>query len=660
MKNHTKKAIAFLCIFFVLFASMQTFAMAKNVSDKPLYEVYPYEEEFEYQDVIIAHALKSTVVKVVLNYSADLEYMPIQFNPDLLETDLMNMYRQYGSGYSSTEAFVEDFIAHAEQNITNYLAFGNETSSPIEGTFVGSGVVIDEDGYIATNSHVVTLDDQSKAMLVLESLSAAVTSDLTEARTALSEYGITLTDEQIESLYEQILYIMAEHFSVSDEDSSLEVWFPASDGDTSYSAAKKCSAVTVAEGNSSAVSEKGLTEDSAILKIDEDNLVALKIADAYPDLNSHLSSAGFPSASDNIFQNIGSSESILSVTVTSGAVSRLISIEGFNHQAIEITSTISPGNSGGPSVDNSLKIQGLNTYMNSEDNRYAYMIPAAYVNELAEDVEPEQGEVSKTFLLGLQMLQKGYGKTAVECFEYVQAQQPDTPYIETLLDTAKAAPQKACPTASQNILIIVLIASGALLLIGGVVVLLIILKNKKKKKEKEDVEPLPPVTPEAPSSKPSFTPAATPGFSSSGYTPPTRAPYTPPTPVGTSPSYTTPKPTDSPIYTPPKPSAAPTYASSATPMRTPTYAPPTPTGAPTYTPPVTPKTPGYPTASEPTVSLGYNPPADAVYTPPVTPPPAPKSTLRYNPPTSTSSSASSTPPAPKTSFDSSFKPGEDL
>ena len=155
-----KKLIAFICVILIIFS-----ASVNVCAKEALYEKYSYDENFEYENEYIAHVLKSTVVKIVLDYSVNLEYYPVSFNEEYLY-NLIN-YLYYTEGYS-TEVIALFLDEDLRENTVDYLKFDNKKTILSEGTYVGSGAVISEDGYIATNSHVVALDESGKKDLYLE------------------------------------------------------------------------------------------------------------------------------------------------------------------------------------------------------------------------------------------------------------------------------------------------------------------------------------------------------------------------------------------------------------------------------------------------------------------------------------------------------------
>lgn len=502
-----RKVSALICVFFVI-VSMMGISFAAEDS-KPLYEKYGYQEDFEYEGEMIGHVLKSSVAKIVMFYSADIKYRPANFDTDEFGKyieELRDEHPEY-----SEEKFKEELLNQLEENLDAYVSYGSSRSISTTVPCTGTGVVISEDGLIATNTHVVTIDDGTKQEIYAYALGQDISEDVAEALKEIESYGVQFTLDEQNQIYQYVTYDAYQHAVLSGEETALQVWFPAANGDTSESAAIKYDATVLEQGT--AEGKDSLTQDAAILQINAQNLIALKLSDSIAEVNSSITAAGYPGASEEIFQRAGSSESVMSITVSKGEVSKQVAIDGAKYKALETSVRISGGNSGGPSVDNLLNIEGLNTYTLSDDARYAYMISAEYVAYMAEDYELIRDEVSKTFLMGIQALQNDYGKTAVECFEKVKTMQPNTPFIEPLIETAKKAPQNEVAVVAgeakeekgsaigdffKENRVLIIVAALAVVVVVAIIVTVVCIVKKKSKARKTNGSFGPAATPAVP------------------------------------------------------------------------------------------------------------------------------------------------------------------
>jgi len=424
----------------------QSTAVAETKSvvteELPLYEKLGYQEDFEYADEMIGHALKSTVVYVTQECEFTFTYKPLVLKTDQVAT-LITAYPNISK---------KTIAAFILKNYKDYFKYGTEETVTQQCISQGSGVILGDHGYIATNAHVV--EEPTDAMLE-EYVSGIVQeywdADLEDIVQDMADKGLTITMDDLDFIEEDSVSYPydSSDFTCEITSTNMKISIPTSDGKTDLRSANTYAAEVIKQGISSGENAEGLTQDIAILKIEEDNLVGLSLSNTYPEVNSNIVSGGFPAAANEIFEEIGY-ESTLSATIGTGKVARHIAVKGTDYKAMEITTTISQGSSGGPSVDNHLQIEGLNTYSNSSDTRFSYMVPAEAILDMAQGLEIEQGEISKTFLTGLQMLQQGYGKAAKDCFCAVQMKRRSIPYLDNLIQLAEDASQESPSPEETN------------------------------------------------------------------------------------------------------------------------------------------------------------------------------------------------------------------
>ncbi len=436
MKKRFVKITAIICSLMILLTMMT------GCTNVELYQKYGYDDGFHYNDEMIGHALKSTVAQIRMTYNAKVRYSPVTLDESLVTTWFLYVLDEYKNHYT-TDEILEYAISMVEENIADFLVLSRQKEVEIAPTYTGSGVVISEDGYLATNSHVISLTEEEKNEVYMSALLTGVYEDLLSIVASLKNYSMQLDEARLDELLEIIALASMKDMNVISESAMVEVYFPTCAGDTSEDEANHYVASVVAEGTQ--IGDDRLTQDTAILKIEANNLVALALDDTYPALNSKIVSAGFPGVANEVFKATGSDEANLSLSTSSGAISRLTPIKDSQYQAIGIDTNISSGSSGGPSVDDCLRVEGLNTYASSGDMRFANMVPAEYVRFLSDEFSVGQDAVSKNFLTGLQLLQDGYGSSALECFENVKQANPDTPYIDALIGQAKSTPEKSNP-----------------------------------------------------------------------------------------------------------------------------------------------------------------------------------------------------------------------
>lgn len=110
--------------------------------------------------------------------------------------------------------------------------------------------------------------------------------------------------------------------------------------------------------------EYNSSKDVAVLKLDTGTSLRKPISLTVPDdsmVGSTVFAVGYPGLSENLFAGSTSSWGISDVTVTRGAVSRIITTQGTGQALVQIDCDIKPGNSGGPLVNAAGEAIGINT-----------------------------------------------------------------------------------------------------------------------------------------------------------------------------------------------------------------------------------------------------------------------------------------------------------
>ncbi|QQS43522.1 trypsin-like peptidase domain-containing protein [Candidatus Roizmanbacteria bacterium] len=136
--------------------------------------------------------------------------------------------------------------------------------------------------------------------------------------------------------------------------------------------------------------------DLAILKIDADNLTPLQLGDSSELKLGQLAIAiGTPLGE---FQN----------TITTGVVSGLgrgitagSPYEGFVERldsVIQTDAAISPGNSGGPLLNSSAQVIGVNTAVSSQGQNIGFAIPVNVVKDLLDTFEAQGGSFQRPYI----------------------------------------------------------------------------------------------------------------------------------------------------------------------------------------------------------------------------------------------------------------------
>lgn len=465
--------------FFAVITAVMIIVSCEIVYADNMLNRYTPDENFEYSDEMIGNALKAAVPRIYNNFTCTVQYNKLSLNTQRISSLIR----------SNPNAGSDSILTYIADNMSSFVTTSTESISD-EFTISGSGVALSDDGYIATNQHVIS--NGSEELAVSFAQSGYIEEDAKEFVLQISQlFGTAnMSESDVQDFYERYVGAMKDSIHISVSNTSLSVVYPDADGNASLGAGVKYPAQIVKTGKEGTENDIG-AEDAAILKIDSHNIVSLPLSEDYPSETTKIFAAGFPGASNSIFEATDNTADTLTVTITDGIVSRIVPLNSSNYKMIQTTATVNHGNSGGPSVDNMLRVNGLNTLANAEADGYYWMVSSEVLRDKTNDINIGQGKTSQLFMLGLQAMQKDCGATAKECFEEVKNQQPNTPYINKLIERCASMPQTTMRQSFKFKPWMIIV--GAVVLFGILLVILIVKSSKKRKKVKS--KPYAPVMP---------------------------------------------------------------------------------------------------------------------------------------------------------------------
>lgn len=285
------------------------------------------------------------------------------------------------------------------------------TDVPVDEYLTGSGFIVRSDGYVATNSHVVS---QSTVKLTLASESAL---------SALFQNALFLSDQEMQQFLQsdatngfgkQVLNFVIDH-SLFDLKNQVVVLKPDSD--------KKTIADLISEGYPAivvAVNDDFNNDerDAAILKIEQTDLPALSIgsADALA-VGKRTYIFGFPATAE-LNQNNPSE-----ATFTQGVVSAIKQSSNKEFDIFQTDAKVSEGSSGGPLFDEDGQAVGIVTFQTGQLNQasgdnFAFALPIEIVKKTLADahLSTSEGQYGRYFRLGYAELVKKRCNQAIEYF----------------------------------------------------------------------------------------------------------------------------------------------------------------------------------------------------------------------------------------------------
>ncbi|MFZ1701373.1 MAG: serine protease [Pyrinomonadaceae bacterium] len=305
--------------------------------------------------------------------------------------------------------------------LDGYVGTATWSSSKFTSTFQliyvasGSGVIVDQSGYIATNAHVVsaTYDGSEKGKIALfQQFTAKVAQgygmqvsrlDAGDMSAIATQFLRTLKMQHINNVVLQ-----------SGEQRPFEI--------AEYSSSR--------EG-----------KDVAIIKIEGSNLPILKLADSSTvHLQEHITVIGYPAAGDSQALD---KQAVYQPSITDGKVSALKKRDN-GAPVIQVDASATHGNSGGPVVNDNGDVVGLLTFGGEQVNGqeiqgFSFVVASNSIRELMvkSGVRNAGGKDDKTYREGVELYSQGKYTSALSKFETLKSSKlyPD---IETLIQESES------------------------------------------------------------------------------------------------------------------------------------------------------------------------------------------------------------------------------
>lgn len=306
---------------------------------------------------------------------------------------------QYVKGEARVKPFILDFDKFEIREAT-----GETIKVPVDEYITGSGFIVSEDGFVLTNSHVV-----SSQAIKLKIVSKIIQDKINESGSNPNS-SINRKDQadKFKDFAKQAREYLLKNGEFDFEEGAA-VLNPASTkekmGDL-YAEGFPAKLVSVNEGFYKD------NWDIGLIKIEQKNLPALKLAAASPvESGKKIFVFGFPATAEI------NSRNVLESTFTSGVISALRDSENQDFKIIQTDAKISQGSSGSPLLDEKGEVIGVITYQsNGEAQReggdnFAFAVPIEIVKEgigkfkldSAANVDFKSGEFENRLGEGLQL-----------------------------------------------------------------------------------------------------------------------------------------------------------------------------------------------------------------------------------------------------------------
>jgi S1-C subfamily serine protease len=393
-------------------------------------------------------------------------------------------------------AVVKVYHAYCMDISVNSTPFFSNACSAVS----GSGFIVSQDGYIATNGHVASITPKELAiynamafwytkgnytyLAYLLNMTSLLPSDIAGKT---SEESMSAMVDALYDLSDSIFTASSDVDNILVNLSNKEI-----DGTALVQATMKRESYTekhIVSAKLVGANYRLLdgfdgwrASDVALLKISGDDFPIVELGDI-DDLQqgADLSILGYPgAASSNGLVESTTSEA----TLTTGKVSAKKKASGSDSMLVETDTTIGHGNSGGPAFDGSGKVIGIATYTidgsGAGDGVYNYIRDIKDFTNLVDNKNVKLDTASATqteWAEGINNFYTSHYSKAVKNFEKVQELYPDHSKAAEFI----AAANKRIANGEDVVdfpWVIVLVAS-AVVLVGATVSVVLIVRHKK-------------------------------------------------------------------------------------------------------------------------------------------------------------------------------------
>lgn len=284
---------------------------------------------------------------------------------------------------------------------------------PVDELLSGSGFIVSSDGYIVTNSHVVSLQTTK-----IDMMTNVVMPAMYDGAAALNEEESKKVFEDDNATFEfskKVFEFVLAH-STFDVTQDISVLNPSSRKEKIDELITEGFPVKIISVNDHFYDDG---KDVALIKIEQDNLptVSLGTSDII-NVGKQVSLFGFPSTAE--FNQHNPLES----TFTEGNVSALKDSENKDFKVFQTDAKVSEGSSGGPLVDDDGTVLGIVTFQtnqlqqNSGDN-FAFAIPIEMARKMIDDanVHIQTSSYHGQLQQGIQAVQAKHCNNALTIFD---------------------------------------------------------------------------------------------------------------------------------------------------------------------------------------------------------------------------------------------------
>ena len=273
---------------------------------------------------------------------------------------------------------------------------------PIDETLSGSGFIVSSDGYIVTNSHVVSLSATK-----IDVMTSVVMPAMYESALSLNEEEANrvFQDQNATFEFSKKVFEYVSDQSVFDVKQDIAVLNPSSQKERFDDLLSEGFPVQVVSVNDRFYEDD---KDVALIKIDQRNLPTLPLGSSEGlSVGKQAFIFGFPASAEFNQRNP------LESTFTQGVVSALKDSEKKDFKVFQTDAKVSEGSSGGPLVDENGSVLGIitfqtNQFQGASGDNFAFAIPIEIAEKMIADnhVTVEPSAYGQHFKRGLGLIRE--------------------------------------------------------------------------------------------------------------------------------------------------------------------------------------------------------------------------------------------------------------
>lgn len=294
---------------------------------------------------------------------------------------------------------------------------------PVDIYFKGSGFIINSDGYILTNAHVVSdyklKSNVARILIGLEMISVSQDKKINKQfETAVKASGINIVDENqfLEDLTNKWVdeYVDKITSSVSKK---ITILNPSSTGDKLSELIDKGFSANIVSVNEDYFRDQ---KDFAVLKIEKSNLPSVNLGDSkIINTGNKIYVYGFPSSAQF------NAKDILEPTFTQGTINGFKDSKTKSFQVFQTDAKVSSGSSGGPLLNEQGDAAGIISFASSSKelgDAFAFAIPINLVKDVLKEknINFEESRYVKFLKSALLYYQNNRCAKAIQDFNVVK------------------------------------------------------------------------------------------------------------------------------------------------------------------------------------------------------------------------------------------------